>query len=50
MAPESCPHHKRARGVVELDFVRQDDSSGSIYTARVSVGGREDCGYIELYG
>jgi len=35
---------------VELDFVQQDDSSGSIYTARVSVGGCEDCGYIELYG
>jgi len=41
---------KRARAVVELDFVQQDDSSGSIYTARVSVGGCEDCGYIELYG
>jgi hypothetical protein len=36
--------------LVELDFVQQDDSSGSIYTARVSVGGCEDCGYIELYG
>jgi len=49
MAPESCQHPKRVRGVVELDFARQDDPGNAIYTAPVSVGVCEDCGHIELY-
>jgi hypothetical protein len=49
MAPEPCPHARRVKGVVELDFARQDDSENGIYTARVSVGICEDCGHIELY-
>jgi hypothetical protein len=49
MAPESCQHPKRVRGVVELDFARQDDPGNATYTAPVSVGVCEDCGHIELY-
>jgi hypothetical protein len=49
MAQEPCEHARRVRGVVDLDFARQDDSSGGIYTARISVGICEDCGHIELY-
>jgi len=49
MAQEPCRHARRVRGVVELDFARQDDSSDGIYTARVSLGVCEDCGHIELY-
>jgi hypothetical protein len=49
MAMEPCQHPHRVRGVVELDFARQDDSDDGIYTARISVGVCEDCGHIELY-
>jgi hypothetical protein len=49
MAPEPCQHPNRVRGVVELDFVRQEDSDDSIYTAPISVAICEDCGHIELY-
>ena len=49
MAPEPCQHPNRVKGVVELDFARQDDSGDRIYTAPVSVGVCEDCGHIELY-
>jgi hypothetical protein len=47
MALEPCQHARRARGVVDLDFARQDGDG--ICTARVSVGLCEDCGHIELY-
>jgi hypothetical protein len=49
MAPEPCQHLKRVRGVVELDFARQDDPGDPIYTAPVSVGMCEDSGHIELH-
>jgi hypothetical protein len=49
MAMEPCQHARTVRGVVELDFARQDDSGDDVYTARVSVGLCEDCGHIELY-
>ena len=49
MAPEPCQHPNRVKGVVELDFARQDDSGDPIYTAPVSVGVCEDCGHVELY-
>jgi len=42
-------HPNRVKGVVELDFARQDDSGDPIYTAPVSVGVCEDCGHVELY-
>lgn len=48
MNPDSCPHPRRAMGVIELDFARPN-SSDSLYTARVSVGVCDDCGHIELY-
>src|SRR5438128_5405664 len=43
MAPEPCQHPNRVKGVVELDFARQDDSGDPIYTAPVSVG---VCGWV----
>jgi len=49
MAPEPCQHPNRVRGVVELDFVRQEESDDAIYTAPISVAICEDCGHIELY-
>ena len=49
MAPEACQHPKRVRGVVELDFARQDDPGDPIYTAPVSVDICEECDHIELH-
>jgi hypothetical protein len=49
MAPEHCPHARRVSGLVTLDFARQGDPDGSLYTGVVSVGVCEECGHIELY-
>ena len=49
MALEPCHHVRTVRGIVELDFSRQDDSGDDVYTARISVGLCEECGHIELY-
>jgi hypothetical protein len=48
MALEPCHHVRTVRGIVELDFSRQDDSGDDVYTARVSVVLCQDCGHIEL--
>jgi hypothetical protein len=49
MAMDPCQHSRVVKGVVELDFARQDDSGDDAYTARVSVGVCEHCGHMELY-
>jgi hypothetical protein len=45
---DTCQHSRIVKGVVELDFARQD-SGDDVYTSRVSVGLCEVCGHIELY-
>jgi hypothetical protein len=49
MAPEKCPHSDRVNGLVNLDFGRQADPDGAMYSGAVTFGICEECGHIELY-
>lgn len=49
MAAEQCQHSKRVRGLVRLDFARQDAPDGPTYSGAFSVGICEECGHVEMY-
>jgi len=49
MAPESCQHASRVRGVVTLDFARSESPDHPVYSGAVSFAVCEECGHVELY-
>jgi len=49
MAPETCKHPNRVRGVVSLDFSWWEAPDHPVYSRAVAVGVCEECGQVELY-
>jgi hypothetical protein len=49
MASEQCAHSKSCKGVAKMDFSRQENPDGQIYSGMVSVEVCENCGHVDMY-